>query len=279
MIDTLGTHAVNHQRSARGQRPLATITLKWWGRHRPAPTFAHRHGLRGALIGASPFLAGLAETVGLESVRMEETDEPGKDLEARLDRGAALLRAGSTFVLSHQKATDEAGHTKDCYQKVRVLESLDASIARLAEAPFADAVVCVTGDHATPASRDVIHSGDPVPFAMTGPSVRSDAVERFGELWQAGGILGHVVGADVIPLLLNAAGPAALSRLATNERGRRNGAPRARRAARYSRRRPGDANVTESPATEVRVPEELQRLLEPIDHFYDMNHPRRSQPQ
>ena len=40
----------------------------------------------------------------------------------------------------------------------------------------------MTGDHCTPASPDVIHSGDPVPFVVAGPGVRADAVRAFGEL-------------------------------------------------------------------------------------------------
>ncbi|HEV3480366.1 MAG TPA: hypothetical protein VG144_13090 [Gaiellaceae bacterium] len=40
------------------------------------------------------------------------------------------------------------------------------------------AVVCVTGDHATPAYPDVIHSGDPVPLLVAGPGVRADPVSR-----------------------------------------------------------------------------------------------------
>jgi 2,3-bisphosphoglycerate-independent phosphoglycerate mutase len=63
----------------------------------------------------------------------------------------------------------------------------------------------VTGDHATPASPDVIHSGDPVPLIVAGPGVRADNVRRFGELDCAAGILGHLRGADLMPVLLNAA--------------------------------------------------------------------------
>ena len=70
---------------------------------------------------------------------------------------------------------------------------------------LADAVVCVTGDHATPTSPEVIHSGDPVPFLMAGPGVRADRVARFGELDCGAGILGRIGGGDVMPLLLNAA--------------------------------------------------------------------------
>jgi 2,3-bisphosphoglycerate-independent phosphoglycerate mutase len=51
----------------------------------------------------------------------------------------------------------------------------------------------------------VIHSGDPVPFLLAGPGVRADRVDRFGEIDQAGGILGRLTGADVMPVLLNAA--------------------------------------------------------------------------
>ena len=85
-----------------------------------------------------------------------------------------------------------------------MIEAIDGALARLGDR-FADVVVCVTGDHATPTSPEVIHSGDPVPFLLAGPGVRADRVERFGELDCAGGLLGRLTGADVMPVLLNAA--------------------------------------------------------------------------
>ena len=86
-----------------------------------------------------------------------------------------------------------------------MLEALDRSIVRAATEPYSEAVVAVTGDHATPAAPEVIHSGDPVPFLLAGPGVRADRVRRFGEADFAEGILGRIVGTDVMPLLLNAA--------------------------------------------------------------------------
>lgn len=203
--ETLRDHAVNRQRARQGLDPFAVITLKWWGRALPAWRFPQRHGLEGALLGASPFLLGLAQTVGLAPEKMAESDDPGADLEKRLERAAELLGDGSTFVFSHQKATDEAGHTKRPAEKVRVIESVDRAVAALAEPPFSDAVVCITGDHATPASAEVIHAGDPVPFAVAGPGVRADSVRAFGEQNQCAGILGHITGRDMMPVLLNAA--------------------------------------------------------------------------
>lgn len=202
VLELLAEHPVNAARAERGLPVFNVITLKWWGRLRPVPTFAKRHGLRGTFIGESAFLRGLAIAVGLDTILAAETDDPLGDLRKRAALVEERLDAGDTFVLSHQKTTDTAGHTKDPRVKQRTIELLDAAFDRL---PLDRAIVCVTGDHATPASPDVIHSGDPVPFLLAGPGVRADRVRRFGELECAAGILGHLRGPDMMPVLLNAA--------------------------------------------------------------------------
>jgi len=178
-------------RRLEGER-FNVITLKWFGRPRPMPSFRERHGLSGSFAAESAFLRGLGRCLGLESI------------EAKLDLGliAERLDAGDTFTYVHDKRVDEAGHTKDPEKKQRAIEELDAHLSAL---PIDRAIVCVTGDHATPASPDVIHSGDPVPLLVAGPGVRADAVTRFGELDCAAGILGQLRGPDLMPVLLNAA--------------------------------------------------------------------------
>ena len=201
-IEILEGHAVNRRREDESRPALNVITLKWWGRPRPAPSFRERHGVEGTLIAGSRFLLGLGSAVGLATHHLGETDDAAADLRARLGLIGERLEDRDTFVFAHLKATDEAGHTKDPNVKRRTIELLDEALAEL---PTDRAVVCVTGDHATPTYPDVIHSGDPVPFLLDGPGVRADNVERFGELDCASGILGHLRGADVMPVLLNAA--------------------------------------------------------------------------
>jgi 2,3-bisphosphoglycerate-independent phosphoglycerate mutase len=178
------------------------ITLKWWGRWTPVPTFLERHGVTGSFIADSRFLHGLGRAMGLAPVDAQETDDPATDLRERVRLVRERLGGGDTFVFAHLKATDAAGHTKDPAVKQRTIEVLDGELGDL---PVASAIVCVTGDHATPAYPDVIHSGDPVPIVVAGPGVRADAVDSFGELDCSRGILGHLRGPDLMPLLLNAA--------------------------------------------------------------------------
>ena len=201
-MELLAEHPINERRSAAGLSSFNVITLKWWGRPRQCPTFTERHGLRGSFLADSKFLLGLARTMGLEPRYVPETEDAPADLRARIDVAGERLDEGDTFVFSHLKATDMAGHTKDPAIKQRTIEALDAVLGDL---PTDRAIVCVTGDHATPTYPDVIHSGDPVPFLLNGPGVRADAVERFGELDCAAGILGQLRGPDMMPVLLNAA--------------------------------------------------------------------------
>ena len=190
-------------RRLEGER-LNVITLKWFGRPRAVPSFLERHGVTGAFAADSAFLRGLGSALALEPVDAPETDDPVSDLRRRVELARARLDAGDTFVFCHQKSTDAAGHTKDPRIKQETIERLDAALGGLRPL-FTRAIVCVTGDHATPASPDVIHSGDPVPLLVAGPGVRADGVDRFGELDCSGGILGQLRGPDLMPVLLNAA--------------------------------------------------------------------------
>ena len=183
---------------------LNVITLKWFGRPRRVPSFLERHGVSGAFAADSAFLRGLGSALGLEPVDAPETDDPVADLRGRVELARARLDAGDTFVFCHQKTTDAAGHTKDPRIKQETIERLDGALGGLRPL-LTRAIVCITGDHATPASPNVIHSGDPVPLLVAGPGVRADGVQRFGELDCAAGILGQLRGPDLMPVLLNAA--------------------------------------------------------------------------
>ena len=119
-------------------------------------------------------------------------------------RRASGLLPDHDFVHVHVKATDEAGHSKDPEAKKAVIEATDDGLKELVSMKQ-NAIVAVTGDHATPSIGSLLHSGDPTPLVIAGPSVSPDETVSFGERQALGGELGRVAASDIMPLLLGLA--------------------------------------------------------------------------
>lgn len=195
---TLGADPLNTQRVASGLPALDTLTTKWASVIRPVPSFVDVVGVRGAMVTTSPFYRGLGRLLGMETV---DTDSGEQMLSRSLASAVELVDRGAQFVHVHTKVTDEAGHSKDPRQKKEAVEWCDRQLAALLEPPFSNWVVVVTGDHATPASGGVLHTGDPTPFVIAAPSARRDGVATFGEDTCRDGLLGVVSASDVMPLM------------------------------------------------------------------------------
>ena len=125
------------------------------------------------------------------------------DLVARFEAASDLFSQDCSFVHVHIKSTDEAGHSKDPREKVRVVEAIDSAFELLEGSAWDDVIIAVTGDHATPSSGGVLHTGDPTPLVITGPTVRKDGVELFGESSAISGSLGVLRAADILPTILS----------------------------------------------------------------------------
>jgi 2,3-bisphosphoglycerate-independent phosphoglycerate mutase len=191
-------------RSRLAGRQLDAAVVKWAGSRVPHATFTQRTGLRGATLATGPQYEGIARSLGLSHV------EAGDDFEGyaeRLATGIRLVESGEfDFVHVHTKWPDHAGHEKSPTLKRDVLQTLDEAIAVHLERLLAgDLVVVVTGDHGTPASGPLYHSGDAVPLLVCGGAAGRDGVAAFRERDCLHGALGHVTGRDLMPLALNAA--------------------------------------------------------------------------
>ena len=151
-------------RRLEGER-FNVITLKWWGRPRRVPSFPERHGLRGAFIAESPFLRASAETVGLEPIQADETDDPVGDLRKRVALVEQRLFDGDTSCSVTRRRQMPRGTPR-----IRASNSGDrrthAAVERLPQIGQSSASPATTQPRASP---DVIHSGDPVPFLLAGP--------------------------------------------------------------------------------------------------------------
>jgi 2,3-bisphosphoglycerate-independent phosphoglycerate mutase len=197
----LRRHPRNAERAAAGLPALDVLVSKWPSRIDPRlPSFEARTGLRGAAVSDTALYRGFARLLGLRLVDLPyDPTRPTEDMRQRIAAAADLL-ADHDFVHVHVKSTDEAAHTKRPSFKREIIEAVDAGLDGLG-ALAERAIVAVTGDHASPSTGAVLHSGDPTPFVVAGPGVRPDGVSAFGEWTALAGHCGRLRSSDVLPLL------------------------------------------------------------------------------
>lgn len=195
---------VNTARTARGLPALDVLTTKWSGRRDPIPTFVEQVGVAGAAVTSTRLYRGITAALDMASIHLPSVDDPAADIAARLTAADDLIAAGARFVHVHTKATDEAGHTKQPLAKRDVLEAIDRGLTGL-DNLAGRAIVAVTGDHATPSTHGVMHTGEPTPLLIAGPTVRPDDVTEWGELPARHGWWGQIRATELLPLLLGQA--------------------------------------------------------------------------
>jgi len=189
------------------------------GKQRPLEPFSERWGMRGAVIASPSIYHGLAREIGLDSIRVKDTKDPGADLGERIDM--ALNDTTHEFIHVHTKTPDEAGHKGGPGDKRDIIEALDTGMGRLVSAAETkELLVVVTGDHSTPCRSALIHSGEPVPVLMAGAGIRKDRVDRFDEISVCSGCLSLLKGPELMAMILNATGRASLAGLCLGERAR-----------------------------------------------------------
>lgn len=202
--EILRDHPLNAARRADGRPSLDAVVTKWTGRLRDLPPLPAMVGGPATVVASGALYAGIAGLAGAQLRRVPAHPDPATELARKVEEGLDAVADGAAFVYIHTKAPDEAGHRHDPQGKVDVIAACDRGLAALHDQR--QCVIAVTADHSTPSWGPVLHSGDAVPLAVHGPSVRVDAVQSFDERAVAQGGLGTLRGADLLPVLVDAAG-------------------------------------------------------------------------
>jgi len=199
-------HRINQQRQALGLPSINFLFSKWAGVRLQVPPFHEQNGLRAASIENYPLYIGIAQVCGMTSVTVPSYDSVTEDLREKLRVADTLFQRGYEFVHVHSKGPDVAAHKKDPRAKQVALEEIDSALGSLVARVErnADLLVVVTGDHATPSSGPLIHSGEPVPLLLAGgANLLVDEVKACHERAAIYGSLGRMYGTDLMPILLN----------------------------------------------------------------------------
>ncbi len=199
----LSQHEVNRRRQASGLPPANFLATQRCGRRITQEPFDQRWGMAGMFVASGAVYEGLAHELGLTIVRAEDTDKPDEDLRERIH--LALADDAHDFIHVHTKVPDEAAHTGDPKRKEAAITALDRGLDQLGKAVEArdDLLVVVTADHSTPSMSPLIHSGEPVPVTLVGPTVRRDEVNALDEVSAAKGCLGLLRGRELMLTILN----------------------------------------------------------------------------
>jgi 2,3-bisphosphoglycerate-independent phosphoglycerate mutase len=202
--EILDAHPLNRTRCEANLPPINGLVTQRAGRLKKISPFSERFGLKGLSIASGVVFAGLSTCLGLDFMKVSDSDDPECDLAERLTMAEAAL-ASHDFIHIHTKAPDEAAHTKNPPAKKQVIEALDRALSRKIDGflNHPDILAVVTSDHSTPSSGPLVHSGETVPLVMCGEGIRRDAVVRFDEVSAAAGALGLVRNTELMSLILN----------------------------------------------------------------------------
>ncbi|MGQ0679065.1 MAG: 2,3-bisphosphoglycerate-independent phosphoglycerate mutase [Actinomycetota bacterium] len=172
------------------------ILLRGFDSQQLLPSFDERYLLDARGIAGYPMYLGIARLLGMTVQGPSATWENSvQELQKSWD--------DHDYFFLHLKATDSAGEDGDYERKKAAIEMLDTTIP--AVTALGPGVVCVTGDHSTPAALGR-HSWHPVPFVMWGPTVGVDSVTTFDEEAARQGNFGYQLAKDLMTFMLAAAG-------------------------------------------------------------------------
>jgi 2,3-bisphosphoglycerate-independent phosphoglycerate mutase len=181
--DVLRDHPVNVERKSRGEIPATGIWLFWGsGRVPEMPAFRQVYGLSAVMTSGVDLLRGLARMAGMEVLDIKGvTDGPDNDYTAQAV-GALEALGRNDLVVVHIEAPDEAAHAGSVEDKIEAIQRVDMEVvSRLRTWREDELRVLIMPDHPTPIEVRT-HTADPVPFLLSGNSVKSNGAERFTEV-------------------------------------------------------------------------------------------------
>ncbi|MEM4245726.1 MAG: 2,3-bisphosphoglycerate-independent phosphoglycerate mutase [Candidatus Bathyarchaeia archaeon] len=200
--NVLKDHPVNIERVKNGKPPANIILSRGPGTLPSITPLPERFGIRASAIAAVALVRGICRVVGMTLIEVKgATGGVDTDLHAKA-RAAVKALGTSDLVILHVKAPDVAGHDGNFELKKSVIERIDGMVRLLLDGVEEGTYISLTADHTTPLDvRD--HTGDPVPFLISGPRTFPSGVEKFCERYARRGNSSAIRGPDLLNLMMN----------------------------------------------------------------------------
>ncbi len=194
----------NKQRQANGQFAANFLLLRGAGVYPTMPTFEEKYGLKACCIAGGGLYKGVGAFLGMDLIEVEgATALPDSNVVNKFVAAKKALQEYD-FVFTHVKATDSLAEDGNFEGKKAFIERCDVAAAELLDLPE-DVLLVITADHSTACELHA-HTADPVPVLFCAPTLRIDDVTEFSERAFVKGGMGRMVGADIMPEVMNIMG-------------------------------------------------------------------------
>lgn len=152
-------------------QPANSLLMRGFSARPRIPTMMERFKLNPVCIASYPMYRGLAKLAGMNVI------EAGKSPEDTF-RTYCDVCSKYDFFFIHIKYTDSNGEDGNFVEKAKAIEAVDKALPILmGKAPH---VLCITGDHSTPAAMKA-HSWHHVPVMLHSDFCGADGATRFTE--------------------------------------------------------------------------------------------------
>lgn len=198
--DVLENHPVNLSRIKDGKFPANFILTRGAGLLSQFEPIGKEQGFTGSCIAGEGTVLGVAKLAGFHTIS-------DKSMTGNIDTNIALKAKQALneiqthdIVYVHMKAPDLYGHDNEPFKKAQAIESFDKMVEQIMNDLPKDVYLVLAADHSTPCEVGE-HSGEPVPVAIYGPSLRVDHIDKYNEIDCAQGGLGRLKGHEFVNTL------------------------------------------------------------------------------
>ncbi|MBI3033941.1 2,3-bisphosphoglycerate-independent phosphoglycerate mutase [Candidatus Woesearchaeota archaeon] len=201
--NALRNHPVNKKRAAKGLLPANTIISRDAGDKLPELyDISKRYGKKFAILADMPLEEGIGRLSRMAIVKLPLPTFGKEDHKIRVLKTIASLKKYDCIYI-HIKGPDLFGHDGDFMGKKNCIEEIDKYLFAplLKKIDLKKTIIAVTADHATPCSMKG-HSGDAVPFLVSGGKTDADGISQFSERKSASGRLGNIKATELMPLIM-----------------------------------------------------------------------------
>ncbi len=205
-FEVLDRSEVNARRKRAGQLPGNFILTRDGGDHLPKLVpFKEKFGPQMGCFVEMPVELGIARLTGMGIVEAPTGIPPAEQYEQWADLALEAIE-GYDGLYIHIKGPDVPAHDGDHEAKIASIEQIDSIFfARLlGSLDLNRSILAVTADHSTSCARKA-HTDGPVPLLVSGGGVSSDAVDTYGESASRRGAIGHLLGPQIMPNLVQLA--------------------------------------------------------------------------